>query len=70
MRQPLQEMGCSRMPLRNEQAATIGGSVNGGKNAEYKGRFKVFTSCRIFLIYLELNPWSPGIWIAIWEKLF
>lgn len=51
--------------LRNEQAATIGGSVNREKNAEYKGRFKVFTSCRVFLIYLELNLWCPGIWIAI-----
>lgn len=48
VRQPLQEMGCSRMPLRNEQAVTIGGSVNGEKNAEYKGIFKVFTSCRVF----------------------
>ena len=53
--------------LRNEQAAKIGGSVKRGKkiNADYKDRFKVFTSHRVFLIYLELNLWCPGIWIAI-----
>jgi len=57
---------------RNRQAAAIGGSVNRGgeKEAEHKGRFKVFTSCRVFLICLGINLWCPGIQIMIWEKLF
>lgn len=48
MRQPLQEITA----LRNKQAATIDGVQFTGekKNAEYKGRFKVFVSCRLFLI--------------------
>lgn len=66
VRQPLQEMGCSRMPLRNEQAVTIGGSVNGGKKMlNIKAYLRSSLHAESFLIYLELNPWSPGTWIAI-----